>query len=466
MTRGRKIAVVIVLLVLAGLAVVFAALGGTRLFSMNEETQYQTAVIARDDIAFKVGSSGNAHARQTAILTWKTSGEIANVAVQVGDSVQAGQLLASLDPASLTSDLLQARGQLAEAQRALSDLQEIQTTRAEAWNAVVSAQKAVNDTRAEVALLDQPNASATNLEVAQAAYNLALSQVNTAEAMYSLVQGQPLDSVPRLQAAAQLERAYRQRDNALINLQYAQSKPDDQTARKVKADMALAEANLEEAQREWERLKDGASPEDIRAAELQVESIEYNLAKASLNAPINGTVTELLMKNGDVVRNGTQALRIDDFSERHVVVQVPEVDIVLVQVGQPALLSFDALPGREFHGEVINVSRVGREDTSGTHFEVEVRMTDGDDSVQPGLTAAVNVIVEQRQDVIAIPNRALRRSNGQQVVYLLRGGVLTPVPVTTGLSDEANTELLEGGVQVGDVVVLNPPASTVQPAGN
>lgn len=466
MTRGRKITIVIIVAALIGLAVLFVVLDGPRLFTAGEAAEYQTAVIARGDVAFKVGSSGNARARQTAVLTWKTSGEIASVAVQVGDRVEAGQLLASLNPTSLSADLLQAKVQLVEAQRALEELRQIQTTRAEAWNAVVSAQKEVNDARVAIAMLDQPNASPSNLEAAQAAYNLALAQVDAAEAMYSLVQGQPLDSVPRLQAAAQLERAYRQRDNALINLQYAQSKPDDQTARRVQAHLAVVEANLEEAQREWERLKDGASQEDIRAAELRMESIEYSLAKASLNAPIHGTVTELWMKTGDVVRNGAQAVRIDDFSERHVIVEVPEVDIVLVQPGQPALLTFDALPGREFHGEVVKVSRVGRQDAGGIHFEVEVVMTDDDDSVQPGLTAAVNVVVEQRQDVVMIPNRALRRSNGQQIVYLLRDGLPLAMPVTTGLSDEDNSELLEGNVQVGDVVVLNPPATLAQPAGN
>lgn len=466
MTRGRKITVVIVVAALFGLVVFFAVREGPRLLGRTQEVQYQTAVIERGDVAYKVGSSGNAHALQTAVLAWKTSGEVASVAVKVGDTVEAGQLLASLNPTSLSADLLQAKGQLAEAQRSLENLRKIQSTRAEAWNTVVSAQKALNDVRAAEALLDQPNASPTNLEAAQAAYNVALAQVDAAEAMYSFVQGQPLDSVPRLQAAAQLERAYRQRDNALINLEYARSKPDEQMARRVQAEMALAEANLEEAQREWDRVKDGASPEDIRAAELRVESITYNLAKASLNASIGGTVTELWMKSGDVVQNGTQAIRIDDFSQRHVIIEVPEVDIVRVRTGQPAELTFDALPGRQYHGEVIRVSRVGREDLGGIHFEVEVRMTDDDASVQPGLTAAVNIIVDQRRDVVMIPNRALRRSNGQQVVYVLRDGAPVMVQVTTGLSDEDHTELLEGGVQIGDVVVLNPPANILQSTGN
>ncbi|HEY9089255.1 MAG TPA: efflux RND transporter periplasmic adaptor subunit [Anaerolineaceae bacterium] len=462
MRRVRNTIIVFTVLAGLGIAGVFVALGGLSLFAKDIEQQYQTAAVERGDIAAKVGSSGNAHARQTAILTWRTSGNVAGLAVQPGDHVEQNQLLAGLEPSSLSSNMIQVKTQLAAAQDALRELRETQTTRAETWNAVLTAQKALNDALVAESMLDQPNASPSNLEAAQAAYNLALAQVDSAEQMYAFVQGLPLDDPARLNAAASLERSYRERDIALINLQYAQGKPDDSTARQVHANLALAQANLEEAQRRWEEVKDGASAEQVRAAELRVESLEMTLAQASLLAPISGTATEVYIKNGDVVEAGTQAVRIDDFSERHIIVQVPEIDIVRVRLGQPALITFDALPETQYHGEVITVSRVGKLEAGRIEFEVEVRITDADDRVQPGLTAAVNVIVDQRTDVVRIPNRALRRANGQHIVYLIRSGALVSVPVTTGLSDESNTELLSGDVQPGDMIVLNPPASATQ----
>jgi multidrug efflux pump subunit AcrA (membrane-fusion protein) len=142
------------------------------------------------------------------------------------------------------------------------------------------------------------------------------------------------------------------------------------------------------------------------------------------------------------------------------------VDIVRVRMGQAATLTFDALAGKQYRGEVINVSRVGKTEQGKIQFEVEVRLVNGDDSVQPGMTAAVNVIVDERKDVLLIPNRAQRRRDGQQVVYLLREGQLVTVPVTLGLSDEENSELVSGQIQPGDSIVLDPPASATQPAAN
>ncbi len=438
------------------------ALGGLRLLAPRSTLTFDTMPVERGNIRATVGSTGNIHARQTAVLAWKTSGTVAGLNVQPGDVVQTGQLLASLDPNSLPGDLLQAKIQLVSAQNALKELQQTDTARAKAWDDLLQARKALNDARAVTGLLDQPNASPTNLEAAQAAYNLALSQVDTAEQMYSLVQGRPLDDPARLQAAAQVSRAYRQRDLAQINLQYAQNKPNEQAVKQVSAEVSVAEASLEEAQRAWERVKDGPDADEIHAAELRVESLEMSLARASLNAPISGTVTEVLTKPGDVVAIGTQAMRIDDFSQRHVIVQVPEIDIVRVRMGQAATLTIDALGGRLYHGEVITVSRVGKQSLGNIEFEVEVRIIDGDDSVQPGMTAAVSVVVEERTNVVLIPNRAVRRLNGQTVVYLLSEGAATPVNVTLGLSDETNSELLAGAVQPGDPVILDPPSSATQ----
>jgi HlyD family secretion protein len=73
------------------------------------------------------------------------------------------------------------------------------------------------------------------------------------------------------------------------------------------------------------------------------------------------------------------------------------------------------------------------------------------------MTAAVNIVVEQLEDVILVPNRAVRLRNGDRVVYVMRAGIPEPVPVTLGASSELYSELLEGDLEVGDPVVLNPP---------
>ena len=90
-------------------------------------------------------------------------------------------------------------------------------------------------------------------------------------------------------------------------------------------------------------------------------------------------------------------------------------------------------------------------------FTVTVELTDGDENVRPGMTAAVNVVVRELEDVLLVPNRAVRVREGERVVYILQGGNLTPVSITLGASSDTSSEVVDGDLKTGDVIVLNPP---------
>ncbi len=79
------------------------------------------------------------------------------------------------------------------------------------------------------------------------------------------------------------------------------------------------------------------------------------------------------------------------------------------------------------------------------------------ESVKPGMTAAVNIIAERLEDVLLVPNRAVRVEDGQRVVYILVDGIPQPVIITLGASSETDSEVLDGKVEAGDKIVLNPP---------
>jgi HlyD family secretion protein len=137
-------------------------------------------------------------------------------------------------------------------------------------------------------------------------------------------------------------------------------------------------------------------------------------------------------------------------------VEVPEVDINRIETGQRALMTFDAIQGREYQGIVTNVARVGTQQQGLVNFIVTVELTDPDEAVLPGMTAAVNLVVAQLDDVLLVPNRAVRLRDGQRVVYILRNGVAEAVNVTIGASSETVSEVIEGDLRVGEVIVLNP----------
>jgi HlyD family secretion protein len=234
-------------------------------------------------------------------------------------------------------------------------------------------------------------------------------------------------------------------------------KADEETIEKSGQDLALAKAELDDAQRNYDLLEDGNTAE-IVAAQARVYASQATLNMARLTAPFSGTVTESNSLPGDQVSAGATAFRLDDLSSLYVDVEVSEVDINSVAVGQPATLTFDAILGREYHGEVVEVSQVGTVEQGVVNFKVTVELKDADPSVKPGMTAAVNIVVEEIQDVVLVPNRAVRLVDGERVVYLLVDGQSVKKEIRLGSSSDTMSVVAVGDVQEGDVVILNPPS--------
>ncbi len=150
---------------------------------------------------------------------------------------------------------------------------------------------------------------------------------------------------------------------------------------------------------------------------------------------------------------------MDDLSRLLVEVQVSEVDINSVAIDQPALVTFDAVLGKEYHGKVVDVSRVGTSVQSVVNFRVTVELTDPDADVKPGMTASVTITIQSLNNVLLVPNRAVHLVNGQRVVYVLRTGQLTEVQITLGASNDTMSVVTTGNLSAGDVLVLNPPTN-------
>jgi HlyD family secretion protein len=98
-------------------------------------------------------------------------------------------------------------------------------------------------------------------------------------------------------------------------------------------------------------------------------------------------------------------------------------------------------------------------------FTVTVELTDPDEFVKPGMTAAVNIIVEEVKDILLIPNRAVRLVNEERVVYLLVDGQPKSIKVSLGSTDGLNSVLVSGDIKEGDPIILNPPSIMGGPFG-
>jgi HlyD family secretion protein len=162
---------------------------------------------------------------------------------------------------------------------------------------------------------------------------------------------------------------------------------------------------------------------------------------------------------GDLVNAGSQAFRIDDLSHLLVDVQIPEVDINSIQAGQQVDLTFDAIINTSYQGRVISVANIGTVQSGLVTFKVTIEILNPDEQVRPGMTAAVNIVINQLENVLTVPNRAVRLVDGETVVYLLKNNAIQMVSIKIGASSDVVSEVLSGDLKEGDKVILNPPSS-------
>ena len=419
----------------------------------------QTAVAATGALTASVGATGRVSANQSAVLTFQTSGMVEMLNVALGDYVHDGELLASLEHTSLATQVILAQADLVAAQQMLDDLLYSEQARAMAQRTLAQAQDDLKDANYMLTVRQQGNrASQDTLDAARANLILAENGVDRAKAKYDSLSGRSENDPSRALALSNLVSARRNRDSIQRNLNWYTGHPTETEQALLDADVALAEAQLADAEREWNRLKDGPDPDDIAAAEVRIAAAEANIKLSRIEAPFTGTITSVEIKPGDQVTPGTLAFGLADLSRLLVDVEVSEIDVNRVQLGQPVMLNFDAVLDRTYQGEVVEIGLAGMIVQGVVNFKVVVELHDLDEAIKPGMTAAVNIVVNQIEDVLLVPNRAVRVQDGERVVYVLREGMLEPVKVRLGVSSETHSEVIESRLREGDLIVLNPPA--------
>jgi len=448
---------IIILLVIALAIAGFFGYRAWRTAQAQANSTFQTEQITRGALNALVGATGTVRANQTAVLAWQTSGQIGEIAVAAGEQVSSGDVLGRLSQTSLPQNLILAEADLVSARRALENLQQSNLARAQAQLALSQAEDALKTAESRRTSKDFSRASELTLEEASTKVKLAEEEVQKYEELYDQVKNFSSDNVARLNIYSALLNARRQLELAKANLRYLEGGPDALELEQADANVILAQAQYDDALREWNRIKDGPDPDDIRAAEARIAAIEASINLATLKAPFSGTITEVNSKIGDQVTPGTVSFRLDDLSRLLVDVQVPEADINRIAVDQPVVMSFDAILGKEYNGKIVEVGRVGTTVTGIVNFKVTIELSDIDSEVLPGMTAAVNIVISQLEDVLLVPNRAVRLKDGERVVYLLKLGVPTAVPIEIGAQSDLTSQIISGDVKEGDTVVLNPP---------
>ena len=425
----------------------------------------QTQVVERGTLTATIGATGTARADQSAILNWGTSGVVEEVFYQVGDDVVKDEILASLEVSSIPQNVILAHADL---QSAIDGLEAFHDSYAELG--IAEAQKALADAQDAYERAQRNAYSVSNpgraVDIDQAFANMVLAEdrLDKARDDYEPYANKPESNLVRANLLVRLTEAQKTYDNA-VRLYNSFANPSNQTSISVaEAELALAAAQLDKAQQEYDKVFSGPTAEALAAAEARVAAAKATINLGYIKAPFAGIVSDAFPSIGDLVSGGELAFTLHDISSLLVDVEVSEIDINRVAIGQTAHITFDSVPEKEYMGEVISVALAGTVVEGAVNFRVAVELLDANELVRPGMTAAVNIIVTELENVLVIPNRAVRVLDGERVVYVMRNGRMEPVAVSLGASSETHSELLGDAIQEGDVIVINPPTTVFDPA--
>ena len=420
---------------------------------------YQTVAAARGKLTASVGATGTVRAGQSVSLTWQTSGRVETVHGAIGDAVKANDVLASLVQTSMSQSVILAQADLITAQKNLADLMASTTSLATAEQNLAKAKQDVKDAQDKVDSLTYNRASDNLIQQTQANIDIAKRDLTRAEDNYKLYAKKPDGDSTKAEALLTLTNARQKLTDMTNKYNWYTGRATNLDAEQYQANLAVAKAQQDDAQREVDRLKNGPTADDIAAAKARVAAAQSTIDQSRIIAPFNGVLTQTESVPGDIVSPGTVAFRVDDLSHLLVDLQISEVDINNVTVGQPVTVTFDAVQGKSYDGKVSKISQAGDSSGSGVNFTVTVELTQADGLVKPGMTAAVTITVREINDALLVQNRAVRQVNGKRVVYVLKNNLPVAVEVRLGATSDTNSEIVGGDLKEGDLVILNPPSA-------
>ncbi len=406
---------------IAVLAVVVIGLLAALFFSTNK-SQAQTSTestVESLDISETVESSGSLAAQPFASLEWKTNGVVESVNFATGDIVKTGDVLVALKPSSTSSSIVSAKSDLIQAQKDLDTLLKSDTDRAQA---------------------------AIDLQDAKDAYKKAKDwrvslngKIWLKDVTYKYVMGRQIAD----------ERSYRG---------YA----DSETIADADRDLALKMSEYEDAQRAYDRLKDGPNTDDVAAAQAKVDAAQATINSLNIIAPFDGQVLSVDNRVGDVVLTGDLSVNLADMNHLYVVAQIDESDIAKVKVGNKITATLDAVTGLMLTGKVTAVNPVGKEVSGIIKYEVHIDLDKVDDGtfIPLGTTVDTVIQVKEASAALVIPITAIQNDDKGEYVWLIKeDGSTTRVDVVGG-SIVGDLVTVTGDLKEGDRI------STAQSSGN
>ena len=208
-----------------------------------------------------------------------------------------------------------------------------------------------------------------------------------------------------------------------------------------------------------------SASESLRSAEISMQNLQDAMNNYTITAPISGTIIEKDAKVGDAVKAGDTLCIVYDLSYLEMSINVDELQISSISVGQQVQITADAVPDKTYVGTVTRVSMKGASNGGTTTYPVSIRIDDTD-GLRPGMNANAEIVVAEAKNALVVPNAAVVRgsyvlvtkdspsaANADTAMEAPEGFVY--VPVKTGVSDDDYTQIVSG-IQEGDTIGYDP----------
>jgi HlyD family secretion protein len=394
------------LLLVGGAGLLLLAVAGYYFWG-NRATaqQYLTARVERGNLRNTVTATGTLQAVTTVQVGSQASGTLSAINADFNSVVKQGQVIAQLDPSVSKAQVDQARANLQQARASLQQaiagvsgsragVSDAQAKALAAQSTVQNNQSGVSSAQANLAVLkaqlDDANAFLKQQDylmksgvIAQRDYDLANTAVKTAEARYNQAQAQVNQAVLSQQSSA--------------GSGIAQSQAQVQQSQ---AQVQQSQAQVQQAQAQ------------VQQAEAALRLAEVNLAHTTITSPIDGIVVSRDVNVGQTVAASLSAPTLftiaKDLTQMQVIANIDQADIGLVEQAKSVKFTVDAFPGKEYDGQIqqlrlnpVNVQNV-------VTYNVVIDVNNPEQKLRPGMTANLTITIDERNNVLKVPNSALR----------------------------------------------------------
>ncbi len=490
--------------VVAAAAVLVAVIVPRKSRSASADLAYTQEKLGRRDIVNVYDGSGTINAADSYTVKSLVTGTVLTADFELGDSIQKGDVLYVIDSSDVEGDLESAQLSVSQAQRSYDDAADARNVRTKiggevssfavaAGDAVQAGQTVatVRDTSVMLLAVDFPAAEAQSFAVGQAAQvmpdttfevlNGTIRSVSGADPSgdASLMTCTVTIAVPNAGSLTTAQAAVAQ-VNGVSSLNSAHFTYQREETVVAAASGTVSELCVKEGStvrqddvilritgKDLDKQTKNAA-DSLRAAELQMSSAEKTISHYTIDAPISGTIVDKKVKAGDKLSANDTAMQnlctIYDMSYLEMKLNVDELKIRSLEVGQEVDITADAVPGETYKGVISSILVAGTTANGSTSYPVTVRIDDMGELL-PGMNATAKITTASVKNVLALPNAALVRgsyvlvtkdspsaANAETSMTAPDGYVY--VKVTTGISDDDYIEV-KSGLQEGDTIAYD-----------